>query len=79
MPKKLALMFAAGLAIAATSFDARAMPSSPAGLTRQQSDVTHRPARLRRTLPLEPSMEALRQELSLHANPHAVYDARAYL
>ena len=40
MPAKLALMFAAGLAIAATSFDARAMPSSPAGLTRQQNDVT---------------------------------------
>lgn len=39
MPKRLALMFAAGLAIAAT-FDARAMPSSPAGLTRQQNDVT---------------------------------------
>jgi hypothetical protein len=33
-------MFAAGLAITATSFDARAMPSSPAGLTRQQNDVT---------------------------------------
>jgi hypothetical protein len=40
MPKRLALMFAAGLAITATSFDARAMPSSPAGLTRQQNDVT---------------------------------------
>ena len=40
MPAKLALMFAAGLAIAATSFDARALPSSPAGLTYQQDDVT---------------------------------------
>ncbi len=40
MPKKFALMLAAGLAIAVTSFDARAMPSSPAALVHQQNDVT---------------------------------------